>query len=170
MHSLVIIKYCNILQHILLCFISGLVMPPLATHCLRLPKKSFQPLNFLNNFLNDSCMPIKPWAFSMVRYALLAYCDPRSECTIRPTSFACVRKLMLQPTSFWKTNQSQSPDTDSLPASRYTLYRKNRFDPVWQHQIADSICSRIPVVGDYCPLLPCISSGSLPLVSQLPAL
>ena len=75
-------------------------------------------------------LPIKPYAFSRLRYALLAPCDPRSECTIRPgggrrnqiairnasqTSVAVIRELILQPTTFLE-NKSMTTARYSQPS------------------------------------------------------
>ena len=42
MQSLVVIKYGDILQNVLLCFIAGLVMSPLATFLLEAAKETFR--------------------------------------------------------------------------------------------------------------------------------
>jgi hypothetical protein len=54
MQSLVVIKHGDILQNVLLCFIAGLVMPPLAAFLLEAAKEAFRNRN-PNNFPDDSC-------------------------------------------------------------------------------------------------------------------
>ncbi len=42
MQSLVVIKHGDILQNVLLCFIAGLIMPPLAAFLLEAAKEAFR--------------------------------------------------------------------------------------------------------------------------------
>ena len=42
MQSLVVIKHSDILQNVLLCFMAGLVMPPLAAFLLEATKEAFR--------------------------------------------------------------------------------------------------------------------------------
>ena len=114
MQSVAVVKLGYVIQHVLLCFEPGLVAPPVDAFLLQASEETLS-----NGVAQQSplrlILPTKPWIFSNCRFSWLAYCAPRSVCTISPapvflsqmaivrasqTSWAFIREPMLQPTTF----------------------------------------------------------------------
>ncbi len=133
MQSLVVIKHGDILQNVLLCFIAGLVMSPLATFLLEAAKEAFRhciipTISQATHAANKTIgfQQIAVCFAGILRLAsLAAQSTPavadatRSPCAMhhRPVPLSSVSSYSSRPL-FWKTNQLPPPDTASRLVSR----------------------------------------------------
>gem|GEM_PF-6200484 len=99
-----VIKHGNILQYILLSCMTDLVVSPVDSFLFKAAEEAFcysiiKTITDAAHTAHKTMYFQKPPVFS-----LLAYCDPRSECTINPVSYLHVG-LPHQASSFPATNR-----------------------------------------------------------------
>lgn len=129
MQPMTVIKHGNIVQHILLSCITGLVMAPVDSFLFEIAKKAFCH-GIVETIAVTAYTTHKAVYFRKLAALPTGMCDPRSECTISPacgwrcqiailnasqTSLVFILELMLQPTTFLE-NESMTTTRYSQPS------------------------------------------------------